>query len=265
MFRIKICGITNKVDALSAVGAGADAIGLNFYEKSPRSVTAEQAKQVCKAVERRAECFGVFVNASRDAIQSVLTEADLNGVQLHGDETPATVAEMARLLRPPLDYYEEEMVQDLLDQAEGESDESLRSAALQSAQLVRDRLEADKMPPVVRARRMTDEGVAAIAADLEACEKAGGKPGAVLVDAFTPGRYGGTGETVSWAGLSDYKKWLGDVPLILAGGLNPDNVAEAIRIVRPHGVDVASGVESSPGVKDHGKVRAFVAAANSVI
>ena len=67
---------------------------------------------------------------------------------------------------------------------------------------------------------------------------------------LTPGRYGGTGETVSWVGLADHRRWLGDTPLILAGGLTPDNVAEAIRIVRPHGVDVASGVESAPGKKD---------------
>lgn len=112
--------------------------------------------------------------------------------------------------------------------------------------------------PTVRARRMDENGVAAIARDLEACKSAGRLPDAVLVDALTPGRYGGTGETVSWAGLANYRKWLGNVPLILAGGLTPENVGEAIRTVRPYGIDVASGVESSPGVKDHEKVRRFV-------
>lgn len=119
--------------------------------------------------------------------------------------------------------------------------------------------------PVIRARRMDDRGVASIAEDLAACEAAGRLPDAVLVDAMTPGRYGGTGETVSWAGLADHPKWLGDVPLILAGGLTPENVAEAIRIVRPAGVDVASGVESSPGVKDYAKMRAFVQAAKTAL
>src|SRR5690606_30125569 len=109
-------------------------------------------------------------------------------------------------------------------------------------------------------------GVAAIADDLAACQAAGRLPDAVLVDAMSTGQYGGTGKTVPWAALADYrqrlqKRGLGDVPLILAGGLTPENVAEAIRTVRPAGVDVASGVEKSPGVKDHDKVQRFVESA----
>lgn len=119
--------------------------------------------------------------------------------------------------------------------------------------------------PIIRARRIDERGVAAIAEDLQRCEAAGRLPDAVLVDAYTPGRYGGTGETVSWAGLADYRKWLGNIPLILAGGLTPENVAEAIRTVRPHGVDVASGVEISPGVKDAKKLRSFIETAKSAL
>jgi phosphoribosylanthranilate isomerase len=85
-------------------------------------------------------------------------------------------------------------------------------------------------------------------------------PCAVLVDTASD-QYGGTGEAVDWSALAGHSRWLGEAPLILAGGLTPDNVAEAIRVVRPHAVDVASGVESSPGKKDHTKVRDFVAAA----
>jgi phosphoribosylanthranilate isomerase len=114
---------------------------------------------------------------------------------------------------------------------------------------------------LIRARRFTDEGITAIAADLEACGKLRRLPDAVLIDAATPGKYGGTGTTVSWSGLVDYHRWLHNVPLILAGGLTPENVSEAIHMVRPHGVDVASGVESSPGRKDCVKIREFVAAA----
>jgi phosphoribosylanthranilate isomerase len=118
-----------------------------------------------------------------------------------------------------------------------------------------------RIKTIIRARRFTDRGIAAIAADLEACEKWRRCPDAVLIDAAAPGQYGGTGTTVSWNGLADYRRWLHNVPLVLAGGLTPDNVAEAIRIVRPVAVDVASGVESSPGKKDHAKLRDFIAAA----
>ena len=85
----------------------------------------------------------------------------------------------------------------------------------------------------------------------------------MLIDAAAPGQYGGTGTTVSWIDLVGYEPSLRNVPLVLAGGLTPDNVAEAIRIVRPAGVDVASGVESAPGKKDHAKLRDFIAAAQS--
>jgi phosphoribosylanthranilate isomerase len=83
------------------------------------------------------------------------------------------------------------------------------------------------------------------------------QPAAVLLDSFVPGEMGGTGHRAPWHLLAGFDP---GVPVILAGGLTPENVAEAIRVVRPWGVDVASGVESAPGVKDPGKVAAFVAA-----
>jgi phosphoribosylanthranilate isomerase len=114
---------------------------------------------------------------------------------------------------------------------------------------------------VIRARRLDARGIAAIEDDLQACtDAAGSPPNAVLIDAAAAGQYGGTGTTVDWRQLAGHESML-SVPLILAGGLTPENVAEAIRIVRPQAVDVASGVESSPGKKDHAKVRDFVAAA----
>jgi phosphoribosylanthranilate isomerase len=84
---------------------------------------------------------------------------------------------------------------------------------------------------------------------------------AVLVDATVSGQFGGTGHTIDWSQLVNYQNSIGKMPLILAGGLTPENVAEAIRTVRPHAVDVASGVESAPGKKDPAKMRDFVAAA----
>lgn len=225
MFRIKICGITNVQDAVAAVEAGADAIGMNFYEGSKRSIKPTMATNIAlQLIEQPIERVGVFVNMAPVRIEGIVIESALSSIQLHGDESPEVVAYFAQPKRPHRYPFH-----------------------------VR----------VIRARRMDDRGVAAIAGDLEECRKCGWGPAAVLVDAHTPGRYGGTGETVSWVGLADHKRWLGDTPLILAGGLTPDNVAEAIRIVRPAAVDVASGVESSPGKKDPVKIRDFIAAARA--
>lgn len=122
----------------------------------------------------------------------------------------------------------------------------------------------DSDMPVIRVCRLGADGLDAIAADIAACRRATRVgPAALLIDAATPGMYGGSGVAVDWLRLADYRRWLGDVPLILAGGLKPENVAEAIRIVRPQAVDVASGVESTPGNKDRAKMRDFVAAARA--
>ena len=82
---------------------------------------------------------------------------------------------------------------------------------------------------------------------------------AFLFDAYSPDAYGGTGENFSWDVLSGRK--LEDKFVILSGGLNSDNVRDAIRAVDPYAVDVSSGVESSPGVKDHLKLKQFMEAA----
>ncbi|WP_428308629.1 phosphoribosylanthranilate isomerase [Lacipirellula sp.] len=251
MFRIKVCGITNVEDAIAAVDAGADALGLNFYEKSSRCVSPVTAKRIVEAVLGRAKAWGVFVNLQNSEIEQLTADVGLDGVQLHGDETPRQVADMAKRMRAPAFPGRQKVI-------------SKFSAEEQSRLEGKIPTELFSLPSsVIRARRMDERGVGAIRADLDDCVRAGGLPGAVLVDAATPGRYGGTGETVSWVGLIDYTRWLGLTPLILAGGLRPDNVAEAIRTVRPFGVDVASGVESAPGKKDHAKVRDFVAAARA--
>jgi phosphoribosylanthranilate isomerase len=112
---------------------------------------------------------------------------------------------------------------------------------------------------IIRAHRFEERGLEAIYEDI--FDDSGQAADAVLVDTAVSGLYGGTGQTLDWNHLINYEDAIGRVPLILAGGLTPDNVAEAIRVVRPHGVDVASGVEASPGKKDLAKVRDFVAAA----
>ena len=94
-----------------------------------------------------------------------------------------------------------------------------------------------------------------ITAFVERCQREGQLPAAVLLDAHVPGVYGGTGQTAPWHVLADFQP---GIPIILAGGLTPDNVADAVRLVRPYGVDVAGGVEKSPGLKDADKIRRFI-------
>lgn len=117
---------------------------------------------------------------------------------------------------------------------------------------------ADPFPfSMIAAFRVRDrKSLSSIDAFLESCRAFGQLPAAILLDAHVDGLEGGTGKTAPWDLIAEYKP---GVPIILAGGLNPDNVAEAIRRVRPAGVDVASGVEFTPGRKDPDRVRVFVA------
>ncbi len=215
-FKIKICGITSVDDALAAIDAGADAIGLNFYRGSKRWVDSEAARQIVTAVGEQTATVGVFANSSADEIRSLVNESGVRLVQLHGDEPPELIGELGS----------------------GYS--------------------------IIRARRLDERGTGAIAADLHACRGVVGTAlFAVLVDAAVAGEFGGSGQALDWQQLVDHAGWRGNVPLILAGGLTPANVAQAIGIVRPHAVDVASGVECAPGKKDAAKMRDFVAAARA--
>lgn len=195
--RIKICGITNREDALCAVDAGADALGFVFYEQSPRYVLPERVREIISLLPPFVTTVGLFVNASSDTIRQTMRMAGLGVVQLHGDESP----EDCHLNRYPVI----------------------------KAMRVRD---ADSLAGVDRFR-----------------------VSALLLDAWNDQHYGGTGESFDWQ-LA--KSLTARQPLILAGGLNPDNVAAAIRVVNPYGVDVSSGVEERPGHKDHTKLRKFI-------
>ena len=113
----------------------------------------------------------------------------------------------------------------------------------------------------LRAFRCRDQDLTAVQQYLSECVRLHADPQGVLLDAYAPDAFGGTGKVIDWNAVREQRdKFLG-VPVILAGGLTPDNIAQAIRTARPDGVDVASGVESSPGKKDPVKVRDFVAAA----
>lgn len=217
VFRVKICGVTRPEDAAHAVAAGADAIGLNFYPRSPRCVAPDRAAEVANAAEGAA-VVGVFVNAAADEIGRAVEATPLGFVQLHGDEPVELLADL------PVDV------------------------------------------PVVRAARVGRDGLRPIARQLDAARDAGRPFAAVLLDAAgAAGEYGGTGRTADWARIAQQRPLLGDTPLLLAGGLTPENVADAVRAVRPDGVDTASGVESAPGRKDQLLVGDFVARARGAL
>jgi len=196
--RCKICGITRIEDALAAVQAGADALGLVFYAKSPRAVSLEQAKAIRAALPPFICVTGLFVNASREQIAQTLKAVPLDLLQFHGDESPEDCAGFGR--------------------------------------------------PWIKALRV------GAANDIKS--QAARYPGAcgILLDSQVIGQYGGTGAVFDWSLIpTDFNR-----PLILAGGLNPQNVAQAIAKVRPFAVDVSGGVEAAKGIKDAEKMRSFI-------
>ena len=212
MFRIKICGITSVEDARAVAQAGADAIGLNFYSRSPRCITVETARQIAEMLPTGMTKVGLFVNAPADEVTRTFDALKLDIIQLHGDESPEYLAALAPR-------------------------------------------------PVMRAFRLGLEGLDPVLCYLDQCGLPRRRPDYVLFDALRTGLYGGTGEKTDWTAAQAYVQKSGMPPLVLAGGLTPENVAEAIRTVRPMAVDVSSGVESSPGRKDLAAVLAFIAAA----
>ncbi len=198
MTRIKICGITNRRDALAAAEAGADTLGFIGVPGGPRFVDTQQFFEIT-------ENLPIFV-------QSVIV------VQRADDD----------------EEYGADYVQHYED-----TPEVSRATGLAGSR--------------IRAFRMRDEStLAEIAAYPDPV-------GAILLDTYHHNKLGGSGETFNWE-LAARAKTLTDRPIILAGGLTPENVQEALEAVRPYAVDVSSSVEASPGVKDHAKIRAFVRA-----
>ncbi len=198
--RVKICGITNQEDALSALQAGADAIGLVFYLKSSRYVDLSTAKDIAQAVGPMVTIVALFVNASADEVNRVLRALPIQLIQFHGDESNAFCKQFER--------------------------------------------------PFMKAVRMAP-GV-----DLEAEYNNFPDAQAILLDAFQPGVPGGTGKSFEWHRFPAQPT----KPTVLAGGLNPSNVAEAIKQTKPYAVDVSGGVEQSPGLKCAAKINAFISA-----
>jgi phosphoribosylanthranilate isomerase len=188
--RVKICGITRIEDGLAAAAAGADAIGLVFYDGSPRCVEHRQAAEIAAALPAFVSRVALFVNAAAEEVEKVLTEVPIDTIQFHGDESP-------------------------------------RECAVYGMPYIK----AVRMQPGVDLHRQREH-----------YRQAAG----LLVDSYRPGVPGGTGETFDWSLIpSDISD-----EIILAGGLNAQNVAAAIAAVHPWAVDVSGGVEASKGIKD---------------
>ena len=199
--RVKICGITRCQDAQLAVDAGADAIGLVFYEKSPRFVSLERAAEISCCVAPFVSRVALFKDAEVQQIASVLQTVEVDLVQFHGSES----ADFCQQFNYPY----------------------IKALGMKGAEHDGDFL-------------------AAYAKKYKAAK-------ALLLDGHVAGEAGGRGETFDWVSLASFDK-----PVILAGGLTPENVKQAIDTVQPYAVDVSSGVESEPGIKDKEKVLAFM-------
>lgn len=196
--RVKICGITRVEDALSAVEQGADAIGLVFYDKSPRNVSINQAIEIAHHIPVFVSVVGLFVNAEPSFINKVISKAKIDLLQFHGDESPEECASYS-------------------------------------------------LPFIKAIRVKSDTNLVQYAKEYSAAK-------ALLLDAYTEDVVGGTGHVFDWNLIP---KQLAK-PIILAGGLKADNVAQAIQQVMPYAVDVSGGVEASKGVKDAEKIAAFM-------
>ncbi|MFM7887931.1 MAG: phosphoribosylanthranilate isomerase [Pseudanabaena sp.] len=208
---IKICGLT-KIDQAQAIAKmGVNAIGFICVSSSPRYITPSAINQITTSLIpdfSKLDLIGVFLNASTEEICQTVQQGGLNGVQIHGNESPEFCSEV--------------------------------------------RLHLDQLQPnikLIKALRIKDQ------AGLDQAQIYSDVVDVILLDAYDPQMAGGTGKTIDWQMLRDFRPhcdwWL-------AGGLSPENVEQAIALVYPRGLDVSSGVERSAGDKDLSKVQEFM-------
>lgn len=205
--QVKVCGLTNTEQALKCASLGVNAIGFVFYQKSPRNLTDDQARDICMALPSEIKTVGVFVNETFSNIMHKVKHCNLNAVQLHGQESPELVSRLC-------------------------SENLLVIKALFTG----------------RAPYLENVYDYKASAYLAECGK-GVLPG-------------GNAMTWNWEKARAFGE---NYPLILAGGLLPENVCDAFAASLPDAVDVSSGVESGPGQKDTGKVEAFMNAVSSCV
>ena len=208
LIAVKICGITNRDDALAAVDAGADLLGFNTWPGTKRFVDIARNAGWIAALPRPVIRVALLVNATPEETERIAAFEFVDALQFHGDEDAAFCRRAAEFGKP-----------------------------------------------IIKALRAKVRGALAHAGDFSTRH--------ILLDAHVPGEFGGTGARVDLALACEFKRMHPALSLWLAGGLTTENVADAVRTVRPAVVDVSSGVESGPGRKDVEKMRALVQAAKS--
>jgi phosphoribosylanthranilate isomerase len=192
--KVKICGITNIDDALSAAELGADALGFIFVKSSPRHINPSAARKIIQALPPFVITVGVVADMAYNDVLEIIDQTSIGCVQFHGDETPK------QIVKYPVPVYKSF------------------------------RVDSSFNPEILRRY----------------------KGSAYLLDTKTSGELGGTGQTFNWEIAVKAKEY---GRIILAGGLTPENIIEAIKTVQPYAVDVNSGVEESPGKKDRNKMK----------
>jgi len=195
--KIKICGITNREDALNAVALNVDAIGFIFYKNSPRYVAAERIEEFILDLPPFINTVGVFVDAEYDEIIEACERCKLTSIQLHGSESPEFCTKFKY--------------------------------------------------PVVKAIKVSNSD------DLKNIPNYKGTVNGILLDTKAENVHGGTGRTFDWGLAIEAKEY--ETPLILSGGINSTNIEKALKLVNPYGIDLCSGVEREPGLKDYNKMQ----------
>jgi phosphoribosylanthranilate isomerase len=232
---IKICGTTNLEDAKLAVEAGADALGFVFYEKSPRNINPELAREIVEQLPEHVEKVGVFFGQSEFNAFDIVGRAGLTAIQhyLAGNESTSEgpLRTIASSREKPVRLY----------------------VTLPATWILADEARVEGLS---HGFQHWDDGMPA-----ETREQIPRDLFTFFLDSGEAGQPGGTGKVFDWRkAVPLVQKMQKKVRVVVAGGLRPDNVGEAIAILQPFGVDVVSGVEVRPGKKDPQKVQAFVQA-----
>lgn len=247
---VKVCGVTNPDDAQVACQAGANFIGVIFVPKSKRCVSPDQAKSIVQTVRAFGERTGRLTLANSKQ-ESPLNQLVANQQGLEDCARRPMVVGVFQNQDPA---YIREMVESCgLDLVQLHGNEGMEAAkeSLYGVPAIR----------VVDIETDPETGKAADDAAQKLLDSLTTDPVAILLDTSIKGASagGGTGVTFDWSIAEKVQN--SGLPVIIAGGLTPENIEDAVLSTRPWGVDVSSGVEATPGVKDHEKVRQFVGGA----